>query len=77
MKKILLATLGLILIGSVAVANHLVDNHAAWETLRSTNITILRYLEEKEMGGDHIVVTFSSFSTAHMERDEARLLLGL
>lgn len=77
MKKILLATIGLIFIGSVAVANHLVDNHAAYEKLRETNQTILRYLEEKEMGGDHVIVTFSIFSTAHMERMAARSTLGL
>lgn len=77
MKKILLIITGLILISSVAVANHLADKHAAYETLRSTNNTILRYLEEQEMGGGHITVTFSTFSTAHMERVDARSALGL
>lgn len=77
MKKILLAITGLIFIASVAVADHLVDKHAAWEILRSTNSTILQYLEEQEMGGDHITVTFSTFSSVHMERDLARADLGL
>lgn len=77
MKKILLIITGLIFISSVAIANHLVDKHAAYETLRATNTTILRYLEEKEMGEDHIIVTFSAFSTACMERKDARSTLGL
>ena len=77
MKKILLIITGLILISSIAVANHLVDKHAAYETLRATNNTILRYLEEQEMGGGHITVTFSTFSTACMERVDARSALGL
>ena len=77
MKKILLIIIGLLFISSVAIANHLVDKHAAYETLRATNDTILRYLEEKEMGGEHVIVTFSAFSTAHMERMAARADLGL
>jgi len=77
MKKILPVIIGLIFISSVAVANHLVDKHAAWEKLRETDQTILRYLEEKEMGGAHVIVTFSTFSTAHMERMTARSDLGL
>ena len=76
MKKILLA-IGIVFISSVAIANHLVDKHAAWEALRSTNSIILQYLEEQEMGGVHITVTFSTFSSAHMERDVARSALGL
>jgi hypothetical protein len=77
MKKILLALIGLTLISSVAVANHLVDKHAAYETLRGTNLTVLKYLEEQEMGGGHITVTFAAFSTAYMERVTARAELGL
>ena len=77
MKKILLIITGLVLISSIAVANHLVDKHAAYEALRSTNNTVLRYLEEQEMGGDHITVTFSTFSTAYMERVDARSALEL
>ena len=77
MKKILLIITGLILISIVAIANPLIDKHAAHETLRTTSITILQYLAEKEMGGDHIVVTFTAFSTACMERMGAEATLGL
>ena len=77
MKKILLIITGLILISIAAIANPLVDKHAAHETLRTTNITILQYLEEQEMGVDHITVTFAAFSTACMERVDARSALGL
>jgi hypothetical protein len=76
MKKIILA-IGILFISSIAVANHLVDKHAAWETLRFTDNTILQYLEEQEMGGGHTSITFSTFSTAHVQRDAARSDLGL
>jgi hypothetical protein len=77
MKKTLLIIMGLLFMGSIAIAGHLVDNHAAWEILKSTDNTILSYLEEQEMGGAHITVTFTTFSTAHMERMAARSDLGL
>lgn len=77
MKKVLLTIIGLLFISSIAIANHLVDNHAAWEVLRSTDNTILRYLEEQEMGEAHATVSFTDFSTAHVERGDARDALGL
>lgn len=76
MKRILLI-ICVLFTSSIAVAGHLVDKHAAWEVLRVTDSIIFQYLEEQEMGGGHIDVTFSRFSTAYMQRDVARTELGL
>ena len=77
-KKLILSAIILVIVMSgVAIADHLRDKHAAWEILNSTNSTVLQYLEEQEMGGEHITITFSTFSTVHMQRDGARSDLGL
>lgn len=78
MKKIIsIVVVMLLAVSAVGFAGHLVDNHAAWEKLHETDQLVLQYIEEQEMGGAHITVTFTAFSTAHMERKTARTNLGL
>jgi uncharacterized protein YxeA len=78
MKKIIIITVVMLLMASAVVfANHLIDNQASWTKLHETDQLILKYIEEQEMGGAHITVTFTTFSTAHMERVTARTQLGL
>lgn len=79
MKKILLGIviISLLILSNIAISDPLLDKHAAWEILRVTDAKIMQYLEEQKMGGAHITVTFSTFSTACMQRIEARTDLGL
>ena len=76
-KHLIIAIATILIVSGISMADHLVDKHNDYNILQTTNHIILQYLEEQEMGGAHITVTFSSFSTAHMERITARSNLGL